>query len=75
LNGTSQEHLLDQVTAAATALRAALEKMQDAAPNARDYYPQGDGAYQQAEAEHRSRVRRVQEVLAEYERLAETLAG
>lgn len=75
LNGTSREQLLEQVTEAANALRTALNLIQEAHPNARDYYPQGPTAYRDAEAEHQARSRRVQEVLAEYVQLAETIAG
>jgi len=65
LNGTSRERLADDYGTARTALRNALAAIEDAAPNARDYYPQGNGAFTQAQAEHASRVARLASVLSE----------
>lgn len=73
-NGTSRDELLRQVCDAGQAIRNALDKMCDAAPNGRDYYPQGDGALKEATQEHQSRVARLESVLNEYMELAEKIA-
>lgn len=74
LNGTGRDSLIEQQCNAARSLRAALEALGEAAPNARDYYPQGGDAYPAARAEHESRVSRVRAVLEEVEALAEEIA-
>lgn len=73
-NGTSRDDLVDQQTTAGSALRRALECMQAAAPNGRDFYPQGDGALKLAQAEHGARIERVRSVLREVEQIAEAIA-
>lgn len=73
-NGTSREALLDAYCIAGNALRGALETLSDAAPNARDYYPQGDDAWLQARAEHAAREEKLRSVLAELQELAESVA-
>jgi len=73
-NGTSQDALLDAVTDAGSALYKALRVLERASPNGRDYYPQGNAALRQAEAEHRSRAERVHSVIKELEQLAEAIA-
>jgi len=65
LNGTSPEALLDAYKVATGALRRAIECLHDAAPNARDYYPQGDDATRAATREHVSRAERLRSVLEE----------
>ena len=42
----------------------------EAAPNGRDYYPLGDAALRQAEAEHRSRADRLRSVRDELQALS-----
>ena len=74
LNGTSKESLLDQVTDAREALNAAIGALNNAAPNARDYYPQGDSAFIQATLEHRNRVTKLVAVCNELSDLAEAIA-
>lgn len=74
LNGTSGEELLDQATGVAQALNAALEVASVAAPNARDYYPQGDAAFTEAKREHGDRIQRLTELRDEYQALAEAIA-
>ena len=56
LNGTSKDELITQVETAAHAMRAAIDALNDAAPNARDYAPQGPAAFRFAASEHRLRV-------------------
>lgn len=55
LNGTSKAALAEGYHNAATAITAALNKLIEAAPNARDYYPQGPDAWALAKREHDAR--------------------
>jgi len=71
LNGTSPERLLDDYCRAANAVRAAIEAVQLAAPNLRDYYPLEPACWNTAIGEHQSRMDRLRSVLAELEQLAE----
>lgn len=79
LNGTSGVDLLRQVHEAAEALRAAMETLSAAAPNGRDYYPQGEQAYSQASKEHEDRMARLRAVYDElgaiYEATADAIEG
>ena len=54
LNGTSKRELLEQYSAARQALEAALTALSNAAPNGRDYYPQGPMAILHAQDQHRA---------------------
>lgn len=74
LNGTSGDELLEQATGAVQALSAALEAAATAAPNGRDYYPQGDAAFTEAKREHGDRICRLTELRDEYQALAEAIA-
>jgi hypothetical protein len=74
LNGTPADVLFEEVMTARRAVMDAVEKLQRAAPNGRDYYPQGDDAIRVAMAEHSNRVGRLMSVLAELNELAEYLA-
>lgn len=56
LNGTHPDNLRRSNRAAAAAVREALARLAEAAPHGRDYYPQGDGAFAEAQAEHQARV-------------------
>lgn len=71
LNGTSGEQLFEGYAAAGSALRAALRALEEAAPNARDYYPLGEASYAAARREHEARVREINRVMAEVYELAE----
>lgn len=71
LNGTSKGELMRQLQAASAALLDAIHAMQNAAPNGRDYYPQGDNAIQAATVEHSARITKVEDVRAEIYRLME----
>ena len=66
-NGTSKQALYDQMRAAWDALRAARRAIADAAPNGRDYYPQGDEAFREAVRQHHARLKAVGEAMADYE--------
>ncbi len=70
LNGTTPDELLRQFTDVAAALREALEKIQSAAPNGRDYYPLGDGAFSRAAKQHTRQREAVEGVLREFELMA-----
>lgn len=71
LNGTSRNELMSGFESAARGVNDALRALQDAAPNARDYYPQGDGAFKIATTEHVARMAKLQDVLAELSDLLE----
>lgn len=75
LNGTSADDLVEGYCKAQRAICKALITMGDICPHGRDYYPQGDQAYDQARAEHSDRVTRLQSVVAELEQLAEHCAN
>lgn len=62
LNGTSSAELIDQLTAAMSAVNYAARAVAAAAPNARDYYVQGPDATARALSEHRSRLSRLQAI-------------
>ena len=71
MNGTSKDELESQIDGARLALDQALVALHGAAPNARDYYPQGPDAYRVAAGQHRARVEMLQKVLGELGELAE----
>jgi hypothetical protein len=74
LNGTSKQQLLDDYCDVSHALNAAMEKMIENGPNGRDYYPQGDQAFQQAVKEHHDRIEQIHRVRLEIETIAEHIA-
>lgn len=74
LNGTSKRELLDQLSDVSDALNTAYGALKRAAPNGRDYYPQGAAAMEAALAEHLSRLRRVDDVKGEIDKLAEAIS-
>jgi len=74
LTGTSRSTLAEGYEVACNALRDALAAVQDAAPNTRDYYPQGEGAYTQAQTEHGTRIARLTSVLFELQQIQEHVA-
>lgn len=65
LNGTAGEDLLEHYTAAADAVRKAIDVLCDVGFNARDYYVQGSDAAQEAQREHESRIQSLKRVLLE----------
>ena len=56
LNGSAPSVLLEAYKHAAAAVRNAAKALEETAPNARDYYPQGDQAFNEATLEHRDRM-------------------
>lgn len=75
LNGSSREDLLERTTEAGRAVGDALDALERAGPNGRDYYPQGDEAFLRANLEHVDRMRRIRSVLEELRELAEAIAN
>jgi hypothetical protein len=70
LNGTSKAELIEQLCEASQAIDLAYSALKQAAPNGRDYYPQGPEAYTAARAQHEDRLRRLDAVKAEIDELA-----
>jgi len=75
LNGTSRDDLLDGYIAAMDAIRLAIQAVQAAAPNARDYYVQSNMSAHLARDEHFTRLARLRETLDELNTIAEHVAG
>lgn len=71
LNGTAGAALLDQYTAAAEAMRKAIDALCDAGPNARDYYVQGPDVALAAQREHEARLASLKLVRNELAAIAE----
>ena len=69
MNGTSREELVAQLEFASMALETAYQTLKRAAPNGRDYYPQGPEAIGVATAEHMARLKKLDEVKHEVDRL------
>jgi hypothetical protein len=62
LNGTAQKDLDENYETMLAALRDAIKAMENAAPNAHDYYVQGPDAFGIAQAQHVNRILRVADV-------------
>lgn len=74
-NGTHAADLLEDLCTVYGALGDALASLRNVGcPNARDYYPQGSGAFQSAVAEHESRIGRLESVRAEIDALREHIS-
>lgn len=71
LNGTSREELQRQLDAASDACREAMQALMAAAPNGRDYYPQGYDALGEAFREHTARLQKLADVRNDIEVLRE----
>jgi hypothetical protein len=74
LNGTSKGALFEALSNACAAIREAEKALIETAPNARDYYPQGDGAYRKASDEYISRLERLGMVRCELYEILENVA-
>ena len=70
LNGTSRAELLEGYSDAVRALHHAGRALAKAAPNARDYYPLGPGAFAKAADQHEARMAKLREVINELEAVA-----
>lgn len=66
LNGTGIAVLKGDLIAVLDALRVAYNAMIAAAPNARDYYPQGEWAFPIAQRAHEARCIKMREMLKDY---------
>jgi hypothetical protein len=64
LNGTGARSLADEYHAVYRALNKASDALEAATCNARDFYPQGDAAWQQARDERAEMFRKLAEVQA-----------
>lgn len=71
MNGSSGERLLEDTEAACRAVVVAIDALCAAAPNARDYYPQGPTAWPAADDAHRARLAKLIEVRNELNALHE----
>ena len=69
MNGTSKARLIETLCAASNALDAAYDALKEAAPNGRDYYPQGPSAINTATDEHTARLRALDAIKGEIDRL------
>jgi len=70
-NGTSPEDLRDKATTAGQRITDALAALSETSPNARDYYPQGEGAYKEALEAHEKRFRALCTIRDDMAELAE----
>ena len=70
LNGTSKSELRDQLSGVTQALDSTLQALMRAAPNGRDYYPQGPDALDAALAEHKGRVQMLRALMNEVVEIA-----
>lgn len=73
LNGTSAEALEKQYKEVYQAVDAALNMHAQAAPHARDYYVQEDGAYEVARVEHAGRTLKLKTVRSELLEIIESI--
>jgi hypothetical protein len=73
LNGTSKDALFEALSNACAAIREAEKALFETSPNARDYYPQGDGAYRQASNEYIARLERLGSVRVELYEILEAI--
>jgi hypothetical protein len=71
MNGTSARALLEGYCNAISAIHDALDALARAAPNGRDYYPQGPNACALADGEHDARKHALIKVMNELQVLAE----
>lgn len=74
LNGSSATELLRLNLNARHAVQQAIEDLQAASPNARDFYVQGDDAFPAAAREHKDRFKRLEAVLAEFNEIVDGIS-
>jgi hypothetical protein len=73
MNGSDADTLFESYAEAAASVRKALKAMEDASPNARDYYVQGADAYGQAVKQHVARADKLLEVQKEIFEILESI--
>lgn len=73
-NGTGRETLVADYQRFLGALNSARTGMRDVGPNGRDYYPQGPGALERAQAEHLARMKRLDSIIEEIEAIVVHIA-
>ena len=73
LNGTSRDSLIDGLCDAGHVVIDAMKALADAAPNARDYYVQGDDAYGIARTQHEERLAKLKSVYDELAAIAQAI--
>ena len=69
MNGDSKATLLSDNAAARDAINNAIDIVAKAAPNGRNFYPQGDGAINEAIAQHIKRVECLEAIRQEFEKI------
>lgn len=74
-NGTAKSALIKQYENATLALNLAVMALDQAAPNQRDYYPQGAAAFAAAMAAHKADLSALQGVLQHVQYLWESVDG
>jgi hypothetical protein len=73
LNGTSKEDLIEQLLEAGSAVRVAVEKLNAAWPNGRDYYVQSPRAFAEADAQWNERRKKLLDVMEELAAITERI--
>jgi hypothetical protein len=71
--GTPRDKLYSEALVLKHAYGTVLGMLADHQPDMRDYYPQGEFAYERALREHEQRVARTEELMGHYTRMAEAL--
>lgn len=71
LNGTPGERLIDDFLEAGQAINTAIKKVEDTAPNGRDYQTASTGQYEKAKAQHDSVLKALARMSKMYYDLAE----
>jgi len=74
MNGDSKQTLLDQNLKATHAIRDAIDAMHEAAPNARNFYVQGEGAWKAARDEYSNRLRQLDSIRDELDAITQHIA-
>ena len=69
MNGTSAKSLILVYDRAFDAIEQAIAALKQTTPNMRDYYPQGQAAFDNATTEHLARIGKLVEVQTEIETL------
>ena len=73
MNGSGKIELVRQSRNARRQLENAIQALYAAAPHGRDYYPQGQGAYEAAREQHDARTALLEKVLGELGRIEDAL--